>query len=113
MRLRRKDPAAEAVDDFETTETPEAAAEVAGPVDASELAPDVTYIDLGSLLLTPPAEGLDLRLQVDEGSGEVISVLLVGDEGVLELRAFASARGGDLWDKARGEIAADTVNRGG
>jgi hypothetical protein len=83
-----------------------------GPFDVSEIDPDATYIDLGSLLVQPP-DGLDLRLQVDEESGTVITALLVADEGVLEVRAFASARGGDLWDEARREIAADTARRGG
>lgn len=83
-----------------------------GPIDVSELDPAASYIDLGSLLVQP-VEGLDLRLQVDEQSGTVLTVLLVAEEGVLELRAFASARGGDLWTEARREIAADTARRGG
>ncbi|MGY2875154.1 hypothetical protein ACVW00_002344 [Marmoricola sp. URHA0025 HA25] len=83
-----------------------------GPIDASELDPDAAYVDLGSLLVQPP-DGLDLRLQVDEETGTVMTVLLVADEGVLEMRAFASSRGGDLWTEARREIAADTTRRGG
>lgn len=83
-----------------------------GPIDVSELDPEAVYIDLGSMLVQPP-EGLDLRIQVDEESGTVMTVLLVAEEGVIEMRAFASSRGGDLWEHARGEIAADTVRRGG
>jgi hypothetical protein len=83
-----------------------------GPLDITQIDPEATYIDLGSLLVQPP-EGMDLRLQVDEASGTVMTVLLVAEEGVLEMRAFASARGGDLWDEARKEIAADTTRRGG
>jgi hypothetical protein len=83
-----------------------------GPFDVSEVDPEATYIDLGSLLVQPPEE-LELRLQVDEQSGTVMTVLLVSEEGVLEMRAFASARGGDLWSDARREIAADTSRRGG
>jgi hypothetical protein len=83
-----------------------------GPFDVTEVDPDSTYVDLGSLLVQPP-DGLDLRLQVDEESGTVMTVLLVNEEGVLEMRAFASARGGDLWADARREIAADTARRGG
>jgi len=86
--------------------------EARGPFDASEVDPDATYVDLGSLLVQPPEE-LDLRLQVDEQSGTVMTVLLVAEEGVLEMRAFASSRGGDLWTDARREIAADTTRRGG
>ena len=86
--------------------------EADGPLDVSEVDPDASYIDLGSLLVQPP-DGLDLRLQVDEQSGTVMTVLLVAEEGVLEMRAFASSRGGDLWSDARREIAADTTRRGG
>lgn len=83
-----------------------------GPVDAADLDPDATYIDLGSLLIQPP-DGLDLRLQVDEESGTVLAVLLVGEDGLVEMRAFASSRGGDLWEEARRDIAADAEQRGG
>jgi hypothetical protein len=115
MRFGRKkaqdDPATPGVDP--TTEADAAAqSQQTGPLDVSELDPEATYIDLGSLLVQPP-DGLDLRLQVDEQSGTVLTVLLVSEEGVLELRAFASARGGDLWSEARREIAADTARRGG
>jgi hypothetical protein len=116
MRLRRKHADAvdqetvEAVDDAGQA-SPEAPAP-SGPLDVSEVDPDATYIDLGSLLVQPP-DGLDLQLQVDEQSGTVMTVLLVAEEGVLEMRAFASARGGDLWTDARREIAADTTRRGG
>lgn len=84
-----------------------------GPHDIEEV--DVSaggYADLGSLLIAPP-EGMDLQLQVDEGSGEVLAVLLANEEGAVELRAFAAARNGDLWSDARREIAADATRRGG
>ena len=120
MRFGRKkaqdDPAtpdvATTADAADADGAPEASRPATGPIDVSELDPDATYIDLGSLLVQPP-DGLDLRLQVDEQSGTVLTVLLVSEEGVLELRAFASARGGDLWSEARREIAADTARRGG
>lgn len=84
-----------------------------GPIDVADLEADAIFIDLGSMLVRQPPEGLDLRLQIEEETGEVMTVLLVGDNGVLEMRAFSSARGGDLWDEARQEIAADTARRGG
>ncbi|MCX6395910.1 MAG: DUF3710 domain-containing protein [Propionibacteriales bacterium] len=117
MRLRRKNvenDLPEVTDGMDETHedagTPAAAA--AGPLDVADLDPAATYIDLGSLLFVPGPD-LELRLQVEEDTGEVVSVLLVADEGVLETRAFASSRGGDLWAEARTEIAADTVQRGG
>ena len=111
MRLRRRnDSEAEPSEELEAVDGPQGPRN--GPFDVSEVDPDATYIDLGSLLVQPP-DGLDLRLQVDEQSGAVMTVLLVADDGVLEMRAFASARGGDLWEDARREIAADTTRRGG
>jgi len=84
-----------------------------GPFDFDELPDDgLERLDLGSLLI-PPAEGLELRLQVDDDQTEVQSVLLAGPEGALELRAFAAPRGGDLWSELRPKIAAEYAQRGG
>jgi hypothetical protein len=84
-----------------------------GPHDAADVAlEEGAYADLGSLLISPP-EGMELQLQVDETSGEVLAVLLANEEGAVEVRAFAAARNGDLWSDARREIAADAAHRGG
>lgn len=84
----------------------------AGPVDFEDLDPDAVFIDLGSLLVRP-TDGLELRLQVEEETGEVLAVLVVGEEGLVEMRAFAAARGGAMWEDVRREIAADSTQRGG
>lgn len=114
MRLRRRDVADEIAEDAgEQALEPDPVPELpVGPVDISDVDPETVYVDLGSLLI-PPGPDLELRLQVEEGTGEVVSVLLVAEDGVLETRAFASSRGGDLWAQARTEITADTVQRGG
>lgn len=84
-----------------------------GPWD-SAATPDDGHdrVDLGSLRV-PPREGAELRLQVDEASGEVQSVMLAAEDGALELRAFAAPRGGDLWSEVRPQIAADVARHGG
>ncbi len=88
-------------------------AQVAGPWDVDDLDDDgIDRIDLGSLRVAP-TEGTELRLQVDEETGEVQSAMLAGDEGALELRAFAAPRGGDLWSEVRPQIAADVSQHGG
>lgn len=85
----------------------------AGPLDIDEATDDgLARADLGSLLI-PAVEGLELRLQVEEGTEEVQAVMLAGAEGAIELRAFAAPRHGDLWSEVRPRIAADFAQRGG
>lgn len=105
----------EGVDVEDAVGEDEPAAAPSGPRDISEdphFGDSDGVIDLGSLLI-PVHEGLDLRLQVDETSGQVLAALVLSEEGMLELRAFAASRNGDLWADVRREIAADTSQRGG
>ena len=107
MKFRRK---------TDETSAPEVVAdEVAavGPHDADALPDDgVERVDLGSLLIQPEP-GRELRMQVDDATGAVQAVMLVGEDGALELRAFAAPRNGDLWSEVRPQIATDMVERGG
>lgn len=116
MRFRRKsEEEATVVDDATGEGTGEAPGEAvpAGPYDADDLPDDGTQrIDLGALLVAP-SEGRDLRVQVDQKSGAVRSVMLAGKTGALELRAYAAPRNGDLWSEIRPQIAADASRRGG
>jgi len=87
--------------------------EESGPWDSESLPGDeVDRVDLGSLRVAP-RDGAELRLQVDENTGEVQSVMLAAEEGALELRAFAAPRNGDLWTEVRPQIAADISRHGG
>ena len=84
-----------------------------GPWDSASVPQDGRErIDLGSLRLVPPA-GVELRIQVNDQTQEVQSVLLAAPEGGLELRAFAAPRHGDLWDEVRPQLVADVNRRGG
>lgn len=127
MRLRRKSAASDADTpdvDLEAAEAESDATEsavestveptAALPVDVEDLTEEeiAERVDLGSLLVAP-APGKELRLQVDEASGTVQSVLIAGADGVAELRAFAAPRNGDLWSEVRPAIAADMARRGG
>jgi hypothetical protein len=92
-------------------ETESAAAQ--GPFDESEVdLEDRDCIDLGSMLIAPVGE-MELQLQVDEDSGQVIAAVLVGEQGALELRAFAASRGGGAWDELRPRISAEMARMGG
>lgn len=102
-------------------QAPEPAPEPAGTVPATgpfdvadvDLENDgVERVDLGGMLIAP-ADGMELRVQVDEKTGDVQSVLIVGPTGAVDVRAFAAQRGGGLWPEVRQQIAAETSQRGG
>ncbi|MBV9831772.1 MAG: DUF3710 domain-containing protein [Marmoricola sp.] len=84
-----------------------------GPFDETQVdLDDHEGIDLGSLVVTP-GHDMELQLQVDESTGDVGAALLVGQDGALELRAFAASRGGGAWDDLRPQIAAEVTRMGG
>jgi hypothetical protein len=116
-RKGRNEESEEALEEFpgeaELATEPEARPET-GPYDASDIE-DLDAregIDLGSLMITP-AGPMEMRLQVDEESGDVIAAVLVDDDGALELRAFAASRGGGSWAELRPRISAETARMGG
>lgn len=119
MRFRRKSAGAEAVAQTTPSEATESAPEetaagqdVPMPRDYAEIAGDeVERVDLGGVLVTP-SEGNELRLQVDETTGNVQSVMLAGEDGALEFAAFAAPRNGSLWNEIRPDIVGDLTARG-
>ena len=108
-------------EDPETTETDATVEETAepraeGPFDSSEVDPSVLEaedrIDLGALVITG-MPGMELRLQVDEQTGQVQAILLVLEDSALELRAFAAPKKTGIWSEVRREIAAEASRMGG
>jgi hypothetical protein len=84
-----------------------------GPFDVSQVEGDgIDRADLGSVLV-PAIADRELRLQVDEQSGQVRAVMLAGSDGACEFQAFAAPRNGKLWDDVRPQIAQDMEKRGG
>ncbi len=87
-----------------------------GPFDVTEVDPETLEaedrIDLGALVITG-LPGMELRLQVDEQSGDVQAILLVLEDSALELRAFAAPKTAGIWDEVRQEIASEATKMGG
>lgn len=99
---------------LEEAGSPEPRAE--GPFDSTEVDADVLEaedrINLGALVITGQP-GMELRLQVDEQSGQVQAILLVLEDSALELRAFAAPKKTGIWSEVRREIAAEASRMGG
>ncbi len=83
-----------------------------GPFDASEQDTESGYIDLGALRINA-AEGLQLRLEVEERSKRVIAVTLDLGGSTLQLQAFAAPRTEGLWDEIREQIGTSVGSQGG
>jgi hypothetical protein len=101
----------EELDEFEELE----AQRPNGPWDRDETTADrdePSYIDLGGLVVKGSPD-LELRLQVDEQTSMVTSVMLAAPSSGLELRAFAAPRSEGIWDDVRKDIAAEATKRGG
>jgi Protein of unknown function (DUF3710) len=83
-----------------------------GPYDVADLDDGIERVDVGALLLAP-SPGRELRLQVNDETGVVQSVLMAGTDGAMEFQVFSAPRNGDLWSDVRPQIAEDIARRGG
>src|SRR5688572_6215679 len=105
MRRRRDAKAESGSPDVEEPVEPEAPdVRADGPWDSAEkdVGDDPAYLDFGSLLIRG-RPGFNLQVPTDDDQGTIGSVVLVTEASGLELRAFADARSGGLWDAVRAD----------
>ena len=86
--------------------------ETEGPLDESEANPVRPYVDLGGVKILP-REGLQLRLEVEEGSQRVVAVGLDYAGSTLQVQPFAAPRTSGLWHEIREQIAEQIAKQGG
>ncbi|MEO7122918.1 MAG: DUF3710 domain-containing protein [Lacisediminihabitans sp.] len=86
--------------------------ETAGPLDEKEANAVRPYVDLGGVKILP-REGLQLRLEVEEGSQRVVAVGLDYAGSSLQVQAFAAPRSSGLWHEIRGQIVEQVARQGG
>lgn len=86
-----------------------------GPFDLAEV-PDPAAggarVDLGGLWL-PGRPGLELRVEADQVTSEVVAVTVVLGESAVQLQPFAAPRSEGIWDAVRTEIRAEITRQGG
>ncbi|MHA7263815.1 DUF3710 domain-containing protein [Arthrobacter sp. TMN-37] len=92
--------------------TAEAQRRELGPFDSAEKDSTEGYIDLGALKIGA-AEGLQLRLEVEERTKRVIAVTLDLGGSTLQLQAFAAPRSEGVWDEIRQQIGLSVGSQGG
>ncbi|HEX4699511.1 MAG TPA: DUF3710 domain-containing protein [Actinomycetes bacterium] len=69
-------------------------------------------LDLGGIWL-PSRPGLEVRIEADQTTGDVVAVTAVLGEGALQLQPFAAPRSEGIWDEVRTEIRAGITAQGG
>lgn len=95
----------------ETDETPVFSREN-GPWDITEKSTGHQYIDLGGLFIKSNP-GLNLRLEADTKSQQVIAVTLQMGEGTLQVQAFAAPKSRGIWEDIRHELSESVRKQGG
>ena len=98
--------------DSASTSVPTPAMRSGGPFDRTEVQQLDGRLDLGALWLTG-VPGMELRLEVEEESQNVVGVTAVLGESSVQLQAFAAPRSEGIWDEIRTEIAASITSQGG
>jgi hypothetical protein len=83
-----------------------------GPLDEAEANPVRPYVDLGGVRILP-REGLQLRLEVEEGSQRVVAVGLDYAGSTLQVQPFAAPRTTGLWHEIRDQITEQIAKQGG
>ncbi|MBK9740079.1 MAG: DUF3710 domain-containing protein [Actinobacteria bacterium] len=72
----------------------------------------VERLDLGALRVTA-TEGIDVQVQVDENSGNIIQLTFAKADGAVQVQPYAAPRSGGLWDTVRSQIKASISTGGG
>lgn len=85
---------------------------VDGPFDISER-PDLSgRVDLGPLKI-PAVKGMELGLDVEQGSNQVVGVTCTLAQSKIQLQVFAAPKSRGVWSEIRPQIVEGLVNAGG
>ncbi len=85
-----------------------------GPWDVSEVDDPASggRVDLGGMWL-PGRPGLEVRIEADQATSQVVAVTLVLADSALQVQPFAAPRTEAIWHEVRDEIRAGITKQGG
>jgi len=83
-----------------------------GPWDLSEVSEGSERIDFGALQFVP-RDGLEVQVQIDQNTGQVLFVTAVLGEAAAQMHVFAAPRSNGIWAEVRAEISAGITSSGG
>lgn len=85
---------------------------VDGPWDLAEVSDNAERIDFGALQFTP-RDGLEVQVQVDQETGQVLFVTAVLGGAAAQIHVFAAPRSSGIWSEVRDEIKVGITASGG
>ena len=85
-----------------------------GPWDESEIdfGDGVERVDLGGLLV-PAVAGIEVQVQVDQSTGNVVQVTLTRSDAAVQVQPYAAPRSGGMWEDIRRQLSASISSSGG
>lgn len=83
-----------------------------GPYDVADQPELGARLDLGALRV-PARSGLQVRLEMEKKSRNVVAVTLGLEGSAMQLQVFAAPRTAGIWDELREEISASVAKQGG
>lgn len=104
--------ASEATDPGASVEQIEEFSRSQGPWDESEMDTAKGYLDFGSMKVKMK-QGLNMRLDVEQKSQQMVAVTLTLGKGNLQVQAFAAPKSSGIWDDISREIAESVRQQGG
>jgi hypothetical protein len=75
-----------------------------GPWDSADLNGPTDLVDFGSIAFVPN-QNVGVRADVEEGTQRIVAISFDFMESVLQVQAFASAKGKKLWDEVLNDIS--------
>jgi hypothetical protein len=81
-----------------------------GPWDSEDLNSPTDLVDFGSIAFVPN-QNVGVRADVEEGTQRIVAISFDFMESVLQVQAFASAKGKRLWDEVIKDISVSLTSQ--
>lgn len=90
---------------------PDASGIPSGPFDESDAAAPTELAEFGSIAFVPNPR-VNVRAEIEEGTGRMVALSFDYQESSLQVQAFASPKGESLWEEVLGDIVANLQSQG-
>jgi hypothetical protein len=83
----------------------------AGPFNESDVNAPTELADFGSIAFVPNPR-VNVRAEIEEGTGRMVALSFDFQDSSLQVQAFASPKGEQLWDEVLNDIVANLESQG-